>query len=326
MSNKIAIVSINEPSFEASLKLKDILSEYDITLYSKKNYTKLDDIMKELWEFDAIVFFLATGIVIRKIAPFLQHKTKDPAVLVVSLDLLKVLPLLSGHIGGANELSKLITSRVPNSISFTTTATDQTKTFAFDMFAKKYDFEIQNIEKLASISNALINKKSVQVKSYPSVFEQIDNKNNLKLVSTCKDELCVNITPFDDENLTLKPKVFLGIGCNRDTTCNSIEDAVKEFLQKHKLQIEQIKNIASFEAKADEVGLLEFAKKYNFEIEFFKKEQINSLDNNFSKSQASKFFGLKGVAEPAALLISKYKELIIKKEVYNKTVTIAGAI
>jgi len=326
MSNNIAIVSINEPSYQASLELEKILGDKHITLYSKKNYTKLDDIMQELWEFDAIIFLLATGIVVRKIAPFLQHKTKDPAVLIVSLDLLRVLPLLSGHIGGANELSELIVSRIPNAICFTTTATDLTKTFAFDMFAKKYNFEIKNIDKLALISNALINKKTIHVKSYKAIYKLIENKNNLKFCSTCKDNLCVNITPFEDEHLTLKPKVFLGIGCNRDTTCKAIEDAVFMFLKKFKLKIEQIENIASFEAKANEIGLLEFAKKYDFDIVFFKKDEINSINIDLSKSQATKFFGLKGVAEPSAILLSKFHELIIKKEVYNKIVTIAGAI
>jgi cobalt-precorrin 5A hydrolase len=98
------------------------------------------------------------------------------------------------------------------------------------------------------------------------------------------------------------------------------------FLQKYNLDIQDIKSIASFEAKQDEAGLLEFAEKNNFEINFYKKDDINKLEYKFSKSASSKFFGLKGVAEPSAILASRYKELIIKKEVYNKKITIAGAI
>ena len=69
-----------------------------------------------------------------------------------------------------------------------------------------------------------------------------------------------------------------------------------------------------------------FAKKYNFDIKFFDETQINSLEGEFSSSQAKKFFGLKGVAEPSSVLVSKYKELIIPKEVYEKKITIAGAV
>jgi len=71
---------------------------------------------------------------------------------------------------------------------------------------------------------------------------------------------------------------------------------------------------------------LEFANKYDFDIKFYEKDDINNLENDFSPSASTKFFDLKGVAEPSAILCSKYKELIIKKQVYNKSVTIAGAI
>jgi len=80
----------------------------------------------------------------------------------------------------------------------------------------------------------------------------------------------------------------------------------------------------SFEAKSDEVGLLEFCEKYNFLLKFFQKEDINSLQNKFSLSKATEFFGIKGVAEPSAVLGSKYKELFIKKKVYGG-VTLAAA-
>mgnify|MGYP000367296697 CR=1 FL=1 len=92
------------------------------------------------------------------------------------------------------------------------------------------------------------------------------------------------------------------------------------------VKIEQIQNIASYEAKADEIGLLEFAKEYNFDIKFFYEAEINALQGNFSTSQATKFFGVKGVSEPSSILVSKYKELIIPKEVYESKITIAGAI
>ena len=74
------------------------------------------------------------------------------------------------------------------------------------------------------------------------------------------------------------------------------------------------------------MGLLEFAKKYNFNIEFYEKDAINALENSFSDSASTKFFGLKGVAEPSAILASTYRELLFNKEVYFKSVTVAGAI
>ena len=173
-----------------------------------------------------------------------------------------------------------------------------------------------------------INKKTVKVYTYENIFESLENKSNLKLVDEKEiDTDTVVIHPLGkSETLHLKPKVYLGMGCNRGTSFEDIEKSFFWFLNKYALEIEQIQNIASFEAKANEEGLLKFAKEYNFDIKFFNEEEINNLEGTFSPSQATKFFGLKGVAEPSSMLVSKYKELIIPKEVYEKKITIAGAI
>ena len=71
---------------------------------------------------------------------------------------------------------------------------------------------------------------------------------------------------------------------------------------------------------------MEFAKEEGLEIEFYKKEELNSLENEFSPSKATEFFALKGVAEPSAVMASEFRELVFKKEVYFKSVTIAGAV
>lgn len=334
---KVAVVSINQPSLDAACKLVPYLHDYQVDVFGKKDlnhnlehlniFNKIDDIIPAAWEgYDAIIAILAMGAVVRKIAPFLKDKASDPAVLVINLALDKVVPLLSGHLGGANELSDILAKRLPNCINFVSTATDQTKTLAFEMFAKNNDLEIHNLKELALISNSLLNKKEVEVLTYESIYKTIPNHTNLKRVDQQSSKLCVNITPFNSSLLTFKPKVYLGIGCNRDTSLKDIEEGVLWFLKSHDLSIEQVENIASFEAKADEKGLLEFAKKYDFDIQFFNEKQINSLQGEFTPSQAQKFFGLKGVSEPSSILVSKYKELIIDKTVYKKKITIAAAI
>lgn len=336
---KIAIISINQPSLNSAIKLNEYLSEYEVDIYGKKDlehdfdkpicYEKIDTVLTNAWKkYDAIICILAMGIVVRKIAPLLESKATDPAVLVMSMDLSKVIPLLSGHIGGANELSDVIAKKIDGCINFISTATDQVKVFAFDMFAKRNGMKIENLNRLANISNRLINRQKVKVFTYKNIFDAIDDKNNLQLISADKiDENTVIINPLkSSDKLQLKPKIYLGMGCNRNTSFEDIEKAFLYFLDKYNLDLEQIENIASFEAKNDEVGLLTFAKKYNFDIKFFDEKQINALEGEFSPSQAKKFFGLKGVAEPSSMLVSKYKELIIPKEVYEKKITIAGAV
>ncbi len=341
---KIAVVTINKPSLASALKLNSYLNDYDVDIYTSKKtadlvedlpsqviaYGKLDDILAPAWEkYDAIICILAMGAVVRKIAPLLKGKDIDPAIIVINLALDKIVPLLSGHIGGANELSNTLESLLPNAINFISTATDQTKTLAFEVEATKNNWEIVNLKALANISNRLLNTQNVNVATYKSIFDSLSNKKNLTLIDFNDiDENSVLISPIhkSNTNLHFRPKITLGMGCNRDTPYNTIQIAFEEFLLKHNLKTKDISHIASFEAKSDEVGLLEFVKFNNFDIKFYKKDEINSLEQSFSKSASTKFFGLKGVAEPASVLASKYKELIIKKEVYNKVVTIAGAI
>ena len=331
MLNKIAIVTINNPSLEAAKKLLPYLGEFEVDIFSKSEfnvYKKLDDILPSTWEkYDAIIAILAIGAVVRKVAPLLKDKSTDPGVVVVNIGLDRIIPLLGGHLGGANELASLLEKRLPNAINFVTTATDQTETLSFEMLAKKRGWRIENLKKLANISNRLLNKKEVKVATYPTVFDSIGKKENLKLVGFDEiDENTVVIAPFKSNELLFVPKVSIGIGCNRDTKKEVIKEAFYEFLNSHSLKKEDVKTLASFEAKSDEKGLLEFAKEEGLEIEFYKKEELNSLQNEFSPSKATKFFALKGVAEPSAVMASEYKELVFKKEVYFKSVTIAGAV
>ena len=336
---KIAIVTINQPSLDSATRLLEYMSDFDTTVYTKKAlshnlsnvaiYDKLDDILPRAWkEYDAIIAILAMGAVVRKIAPLLKDKSTDPAVIVINLSLDKIVPLLSGHLGGANELATILTSRLPNAQNFISTATDQTKTLAFDMLAKQRGWHIENLKALAGVSNALLNKKCIKVATYPSIFESIKDRTNLKLLDiTNHQEAQVVISPIiKSESLTLRPKVSIGIGCNRDTPYSTIKEAIELSLKKHNLKLEDIDTLASFEAKSDEVGLLEYAKKSDLTIKFYAKDEINALEEKFSHSASTKFFGLKGVAEPSSLLASRYKELIVKKEVYFKSVTIAISI
>lgn len=336
---KIAIITINQPSLESAIVLKTHLSHYEVDIYGKCGlshnldnlivYKNIESVFSEAWKsYDAIICILSIGIVIRKIAPLLQCKTSDPAILAMSIDLSKVVPLLGGHLGGANELSREISEKIKGCIDFVSTATDQTEAFAFDMFAKQNGMQIENINRLANISNRLINKQSVKVCTYKSVFESIEKRDNLHLVDKSQiDDNTVVIDPLKTtDQLLLKPPIYLGIGCNRNTSCDEIKEAFLWFLQRYGLRPQQIKNIASFDAKADESGLLEFADEYGFDIQFFGKKEINALEGEFGDSRALDFFGLKGVSEPSSVLVSRYKELIIPKQIYKNKITIAAAI
>jgi cobalt-precorrin 5A hydrolase len=342
----IAIVTINDPSFEAAKNLLPHLSQHEPTIYNKKQegeglatFDKLDDILAIAWKtYDAIIFLLATGAVVRKLAPFLQDKATDPAVILMTLDLKRIIPLLSGHLGGANELSVEIANSIEGCVNFVTTASDQINVLAFDMFAKKEGLEISHLKRLAPVANAIINKELVQVVTYPAM------EKKLKAFEGYREGSCRFIYPntlegFDEglptvyitpQHLHLNElalhisKITLGLGMNRDTTAAEIGQSVLRFCYEHGLEFRQIETLATFEAKADEFGLLEYAQSKNLPLKFFNEAEINSLEEDFSPSMATRFFNIKGVCEPAALLASREKTLFVNKRIYGN-VTIAAA-
>jgi cobalt-precorrin 5A hydrolase len=347
---KIAIVTINDPSLSAAKKLLPYLTSYECHIFNKSQseaedgvefhlFKKIDDILPSAWvEFDAIIFLMATGAVIRKIAPYLKDKASDPAVLIMTLDLQRVIPLLSGHLGGANELALEVTKKIDGCINFVTTASDQIQLLAFDMFAKTHNYSISNLKSLAEVSNTIINKKKVQVITYPCIVEQLKifegykeenfffvSPDNLKCFR--EDIPSVYITPQKLVNsaLQIHPQgITLGLGMNRGTSEDEIANAIERFCYEHALDKKQVVKLASFSAKSDEEGLLLFAKNRGLELEFYDEDAINALSEDFSPSQATKFFNIKGVAEPSALLGSENKTLFLNKRIYG-AVTVAAA-
>ena len=335
----LALLSINQPSLDAAIRLLPVLEDHTVDLYAKAGlscgthtvhtYDTLDRLLPDLWaRYDGIIALMATGALIRTIAPHLQDKTTDPAVVVLTLALDRVIPLLGGHLAGANALAETLARRLPGCVNFVTTATDQTRTPALEMLAQERGWTIRNLHALASVSNRLLNGQKVTVAAPEGVFGSLPQRERFVRVDyeAATSDAVVIAPHIVSEALTLQPPLTLGIGCNRGTRLEAFEAALETFLARHRLEISQIGRLASFAAKADEAGLLAFADRHGWEITFFDAETIHRLRGDFSPSAAERFFDLPGVAEPSAVLGSTYRDLIIPKAVYHTTITIAGAI
>lgn len=359
----ISLITLNMPGIKAAemtaLDLLKINPDFVINIFYKGddyvpqdglkacylNYYDLDEVLLPLWrKSDAIIWFTSTGVAVRKIAKFLASKRTDPAVLVMNLDRTQIIPLVSGHIGGANELAKKLTQVNKQLVSFVTTATDSLGLLSLDTYTMDSGFEIINITKLAVFSNALINEDPVNVITFPKIKEDLKNKglngSNTNFYDYYDDMEKINmsypttiLSPFiEDEainkfenalNIRIRP-IALGIGVNRGIPYDELYSDFIEFVKEHKLDLNDIKVLASYEAKRDEGALNMLALKMKIPLIFFGQEEINNIDEEFSDSQAQKFFNIKGVAEPTAILASQYKTLFIRKNVY-KNATIAAA-
>lgn len=290
---------------------------------------------------NAFLFFASTGIVIRKISPLLISKYIDPAVLAADFSLRYFIPLLSGHVGGAVQLAKTITKWIDNSHCVLTGASDQLDFSALDILSKDWQVSMNNTHLYPALASAIVQKEKILVyaplplqnflqekKSLHQIQMQFKNMDDVK---NNDEETASHVFAFSWHNswqpncFFLKvEKIFLGMGMNRGISLQNIEQAFFEFLQKFNLQKKQIQKISSIDIKQDETALLEFCQKHSFTLEFFDKEEINHLQNDFSESAAKKFLQVKGVAEPCAVLSSINKTILISKKIYQG-VTIAAA-
>ena len=370
---RLTIVSLNQPGEKAAARIREALKDcssidLECELWTKRKestgdagkdspgdhsefpegifsgyFDSLEDLLDRKWkESDLILFLAATGIVIRKIAPRLESKLTDPGVLVADFDLQFFIPILSGHVGGANEAALELTSLFPGSRAVLTTGTDQKSLPAFDLFARKSGFHMENPAKLAAVSNALLNGDPVAVfapgtlllrfQNEEGLFHPLLHWKDLDQVDSSRTEGTVeSVTlsplphPASEESLRIRLRPFwVGCGMNRGTGEKDLEYALDRFLREHGLGFQDLAGLASFSEKSNEDGLLKFAKGKELPLVFFTDEEINGLSGEFSESMAGKYFGIKGVAEPCAVLASSNRYLFLRKHIYGD-VTLAAA-
>ena len=271
---------------------------------------------------DAMVFVGSVGIAVREIAPHVRDKTTDPAV--VSIDELGgfCVPLLSGHIGGANDLALELANAL-DATPVITTATDINKRFSVDAWAARNGYEIASLSCAKAVSAAIL-EQNVPLKSdYPIV-------NNLPggvvLADTGEVGICISVyrdEPFE-RTLRLIPKILhLGIGCRKGTPEETIREAVDEVLKAHNIDRRAIKCAASIDLKAEESGLLAFCQEWKLPVTFYSAEELKAIPGDFTPSAfVQGITGVDNVCERAALIGAE--KLIVKKTARNG-VTVALA-
>ena len=289
---------------------------------------------------DAFVFVGAAGIAIRAIAPYVADKTKDPALVVVDEKGQFVIPLLSGHIGGANELAVRIAAEI-GAQPVLTTATDVRGLFAVDVFAKKNDLWISDMKQAKMISARLVRGEKVGFYSdlpldgeLPAELmqkdSQVDVDSSTEPVETA--EIGIVVSTYEKqvfaEQLLLVPRCLtVGIGCKRGTPKEKILTAVQEVFANTGLSLQAICRIASIDLKKDEEGLIAAAKDCGVPFETFSAEALSAVEGDFSESSFVKgVTGVDNVCERAAVLGSGGDLLVRKTAGDGVTVAVAMTV
>ena len=271
---------------------------------------------------EALIFIGACGIAVRTIAPFIKSKTTDPAVIVIDDQGKYVIPILSGHIGGANELARKI-AFVLDATPVITTATDGAGKFSCDAWAVQNDCAISSMEVAKKVSAAILKRDIPIVSDFglPSALPK-------GLVPGESGEIGIYIgihdrSPFKT-TLQLIPRILtLGIGCRKSTGKEHLMSAIKTVFTDNDLDVRAVGRIASIDIKKDEEGLISCAKDLGAETAFYTADELNALDGDFDESDfVKKTVGTGNVCGRSAVLYGG--KLIVKKTALDG-VTVAVA-
>ena len=277
---------------------------------------------KQFAQAEGLVFVGAVGIAVRAIAPYIEGKWKDPAVVAVDECARFAVPLLSGHLGGANSLARAI-SEVCGAQAVITTATDVNGVFAVDDWARCQGLSVIDPQHIKLISARLLAGDSVRMYVPCPVKGEIPP--GVVLSETLPADVAVNVRR-EEAVLSLTPKaVVLGVGCRKDTPRSTVESVFQQFLRESGLHIQAICAVASIDLKKDEPGLLEFCRCHGWEFLTCSAGELRQVSGEFASSAfVSRVTGVDNVCERSAVFVSSGS--LCSKKYAADGVTMAAAV
>ena len=281
----------------------------------------------------AMIFVSATGIAVRAIAPWIRDKMTDPPVVTVDEGAQFVIPLLSGHVGGANELARHIADWL-EAVPVITTATDVNGKFAVDLFASAYHMTITDRKEAKNISAAVLEGKQIGVFSDLPIKKLPDG---FVMDRWCEENICITVKDpsFPEKKasyLRLVPRaVVLGVGCRRGTDPEFMKEKVFALLKEHGIDPAAVKAIASVDVKQDEPAVLGLKQVFDGEClhqpceqRFYTPEQLNQVPGDFKESTfVKKQIGVGNVCERSACAAGG--KLLVEKQA-GDGITLAAAL
>ncbi len=354
-TEKLAVLTVTKQGIALGEKLLAARPEAELWLptkyegYSGPRYRYFDgslgDLLAKIFpDYTGFVFIMATGIVVRLIADYIKDKRFDPAVVVMDIRGKFAISLVSGHLGGANELAREV-AEIVGAVPVVTTGTDVNETIAPDMLAKEMRGEVDDFEAMKKVSAALVDGEKVGVLDlYGAKLKTLEGplKANVKVYPSlaelnaagCRASIIITdrILPPEERPtcrhwVILRPKsLVVGVGMNRGTTAEEIGQVIARTLSAHDLSLKSVRNLASADLKQDEEGLLAYARSIGVPVEFFPRDALNAVHAPNPSDEVMRHIGAKGVAEPAAMLSAAGGLLVPKVKSGNVTVAVARVV
>ena len=344
---KVSVLAITKNGINIGEKLKELFPNWNIfapvklsnennsiTWYSEPTSDKIIELFKNS---NALICLFSLGAVIRLIAPHLKDKKTDPAVIVIDDKTNFVISVLSGHIGGANELTQEISEKL-NALPVITTAADVNKTIAVDLVGREFGWKIDDDTTVTKISAHMVNAEPIGVfqqtndqkwyKQLPKNVTIYDSLENLKK-SNSKAHLIISDTIIDNElsqeSVIYRPQsLVIGIGLHWDTTKDTIKEGIEHCLKKFNLSSKSITMLVSIKKPEDVQGLIDLGKEMQVPVEYVDREELAEIITPNPSTTVKAFEGTASVSEAAAIKVSK-GELIVEKQKFPPNLTVAIA-
>lgn len=340
---RVAVYTLTLPGLKVAQRVAEALPGSTLYLAAKYRHLApsavpveepLRDLLGRTWSLhDGHIFVMAAGIVLRAIAPLVLDKRVDPAVLVVDLKGRYFVPLLAGHLGGANPLARYLAAALGGE-AVLTTGTDSVGAPAPDLLAKALGAWVPDWKPLKEVSALLVDGRPVGFYSDCAHLGPLARYPMVRLLEAPPWEE----SPLGVEGLVLftvrrppplplptflaHPRcLVLGIGCNRNTPTEEIRREVWGFLEEEGFARESLLKLATAELKRDEVGLLAFAEEAGLPLAFHSRETLNAQPIPNPSEAVFRHTGLWGVAE-AAVLAEGARLLVEKRKRGNLTLAL----
>jgi len=331
-------VAVSRQGVRKALEIKEHIPEKAPDIFTMEKYAapgtqlirgKIGEFFGTLMaDYDTILCIMATGIVVRSIAPHLGHKSKDPGILVMDPDGKYVISLLSGHLGHANENAVYLAKRM-NAQPVITTGTDVKGSMAVDVLAEKLGCTIADFTAAKDVTALILDDEPIALVG----GEHCDTTGLVlpqNLVFSEKQEAlsgdysgCVVISaddplkwPSEKPVVQIVPKkIVIGIGCRRNTEAERIEEAVRQALAALALHPLSVKTFATIGLKADEKGIHAACKIFDAELKVVPDDFVKMVQSRFEGSDfVFKTTGLYAVSEPCGYVASGFGECLLEKQ------------